>query len=85
LIGLGGGSTATISSFLQELSIASESSNGTNRRPGARILRGIENSVFKALLGVRRGAGSIGRSTDIAKVKVPLLRVSKDGEFRRIA
>jgi hypothetical protein len=45
----------------------------------------MEGSVFKAILGFRRGAGSIGRSTDIAKVKVPSLRASKDREFRRMA
>jgi hypothetical protein len=85
LIGLGGGSTTTISSSLQELSIASESSNGTSRRPGERILRGIENSVFKAFLGFRRGAGSIGRSPDIAKVKVPWPEAVRGGEFSRMA
>jgi hypothetical protein len=61
------------------------STNGTSKRPRASVLEGMEGSVFKAILGFRRGAGSIGRSTDIAKVKVALPKASKGVKFRTMA
>jgi hypothetical protein len=53
LIGLGGGSTSTISSFLQDASSAIASSKGTSKGP-ASVLGGMEGSIIDVFPRGRR-------------------------------
>jgi len=63
LIGLGGDTRSTTSSFLQEDTSTSVSRKGTSKT----ILEGTEGSIFEAILRVFEERGSIGRTTVIAK------------------